>query len=85
MKVGESMGRNSNESHDRWQRENYDSILIKVRKNKQYPIILDIAATKYGISRTQYIINAIDRQLEHDGITADNLQPPDQADEVKHD
>jgi hypothetical protein len=77
------MGRNSNESHDRWQRKAYDSILIKVRKEKQYPVILDIAATKHGISRTQYIINAIDRQLQLDGITVDSL--PDQAESVKHD
>lgn len=79
------MGRNSNKSHDRWQRENYDSILIKVRKDKQYPIILDIAAKKHGTSRTQYIINAIDKQLQIDGITVDSLPSPDRAESVKQD
>ena len=77
------MGRNSNESHDRYVKKAYDRILIKVRKEKQYPIILDIAATKHGISRTQYIITAIDTQLQKDGITAESL--PDRAESVKHD
>lgn len=76
------MGRNSNKSHDRYQKANYDSILIKVRKEKQFPAILEKAAQLHNISRTRYIIAAIETALQRDGVTLDSL-PADDDDNMK--
>ena len=56
----------------------YEQIKINSRKENRIGDLLDIACSKTGLSKAQYILNAIKTQLEKDGINADMLPQLDQ-------
>ena len=52
-----------------WQKENVDRILIKPRKKEHFPERIQLAIEKGAArSRQAYILNAIRKALEEDGI-----------------
>ena len=54
-------------------KNNYDQIKIQSRKEYRLRELIAIAADRRGISSAQYITEAIQLQLDHDGITPDML------------
>lgn len=51
-----------------WNKTNYDTIRTTVSKTMNLPKTLDIASQKAGISKAEYIRQAIIKQLKIDGF-----------------
>lgn len=51
-----------------WHRANYDNINFAMPKTMNLPKTLDIASQKAGISKAEYIRQAIIKQLKLDGF-----------------
>lgn len=64
------------EANARYNAKTYEQIKIQIRKELRMQELLEIACTQTGKSKAQYITEAIQTQLDRDGITPDVL--PDQ-------
>ena len=69
---------NKNEYSVRYNAKRYEQIKIYSPAKDRIQELLDIACNQAGLSKAQYILNAIKAQLEKDGINADMLSPLDQ-------
>ena len=61
----------------------YEQIKVDSRKENRLRERIEIASKKHGIKSRQYIIEALEKAVQADGITIDSL--PDRAESVKQD
>lgn len=66
-----------------WNKANYDTVKTMFSKSMNVPEILDIASKKAGISKREYIRQAIIERLHKDGFEVE-AQPKCNAIEIDH-
>lgn len=76
MKVAKNSEARIN-ANNRYRYKAYDTLQVAVRKEKRINDLLDFATKKTGKSKAQYVVDAIDTQLERDGISIDMLPAVD--------
>ena len=57
----------------KYQKDTYESICVRSRKENRLSDLLELASNKMEISKAQYVLNAIYSQLDRDGITISML------------
>ena len=73
MKDGEKMGRNKSSTVVKYQKEHYNTLSLRFKKEDDVLLLLDYASKTLGITKGDYVRDALMTQFRHDGITIDML------------
>ena len=73
MKDGEKMGRNKSSTVVKYQKEHYNTLSLRFKKEDDVLLLLDYASKTLGITKGDYVRDALMTRFKHDGITIDML------------
>lgn len=63
------------EANKRYNNKTYETISARAIKTERLNDLLDLGATRAGMSKASYILETLRARLQRDGITRDQLPP----------
>lgn len=73
MEGRESVGKNKSSTVVKYQKEHYNSLSLRFKKEDEVLLLLDYASKTLGITKGDYVRGALIEQLKRDGISIDML------------